>query len=200
MPNTTPIQGQDTLDQGRIRMNDHFAATDPHDQYHTNARGDARYVNEVDHTKAAHDTLGIDAGSVGGQTLANLDTRFVNETDHTKAAHDLLDIDADTLDGINSTGFARVGIVNGRDANLVTALVATDLPTQRFTVALTANRTLALPTTGNYNGLRFRVVRTDTAAFTLDVGGLRVIPASTPAWVDVEYGTTQWHLTGYGTL
>lgn len=167
MPNTTPIQGTDTLDQGRQRINEHFAAVDPHDQYLTSTEADAAYVNETDHTKATHDALGIDAA---------------------------------TLDGIDSTGFARVGVADGRDANLVTALVDTDATTQRFTVALTANRTITLPTTNNYNGKKFRVVRTDTAAFSLAVGTLRTIPASTAAWVDVEHNGTAWVLTGYGTL
>lgn len=37
----------------------------------------------------------------------NHDAAYVNEADHTKAAHDVLGIDAGTLDGVDSTGFAR---------------------------------------------------------------------------------------------
>ena len=34
----------------------------------------------------------------------------------------------------------------------------------------------------------------------LDVGGLKIIPSATAAWVDVEFTGSAWVLTGYGTL
>jgi hypothetical protein len=71
----------------------------------------------------------------------------------------------------------------------------------RFTATLTANRTVTLPVAGMTHGDQFRIVRTGLGAFTLDVGpGLKTIPNSTAAWVDVAYDGSAWVLTGYGTL
>lgn len=50
-------------------------ADDDHQQYHTDARGDARYVNEVDHTKGVHDALLIDAATLDGIDSAALQLR-----------------------------------------------------------------------------------------------------------------------------
>jgi hypothetical protein len=81
-----------------------------------------------------------------------------------------------------------------------TLTAGTDKQIQRWATALTANRTVTLSTTGAVNGDTFRVVRTGLGAFTLDVGGLKTIPSSTAAFVDVAYDGTAWRLTGYGTL
>lgn len=43
-------------------------------------------------------------------------------------------------------------------------------------------------------------MRAGLGAFTLDVGGLKIIPSATAAWVDVEFTGSAWVLTGYGTL
>lgn len=88
---------------------------------------------------------------------------------------------------------------NVGDANK-TLIAVTHASTQRWTTALTANRTVTLSTSGALHGDKFRVVRTGLGAFTLNVGGLKTIPASTAAWVDVEYTGSAWILTGYGTL
>lgn len=90
---------------------------------------------------------------------------------------------------------------NRGDAD-VTLTVYGDAKVQRFTSALTANRTVTLPTTEVYDGAVFRIVRTGLGAFTLDVGGLKTIPSSTAAFVEVTYNglSTAWILTGYGTL
>jgi hypothetical protein len=82
------------------------------------------------------------------------------------------------------------------DANVT--LVAGDLEVQRFATALTANRTVTLSATGA--GSKFRIVRTGLGAFTLDVGGLKTIPAGTAAFVDVAHDGTNWRLTAYGVL
>lgn len=84
------------------------------------------------------------------------------------------------------------------DASVTLAI--TDAPIQRFAATLTANRTVTLPTTGNFNGAHFRVVRTGLGAFTLDVGGLKTIPSATAAYVEVTHDGTAYRLTGYGTL
>ena len=82
-----------------------------------------------------------------------------------------------------------------------TLTVGTDAQVQRWATTLTANRTVALSTIGAANGDTFRVVRTGLGAFTLDVGGgLKTIPNSTAAFVDVTYTGSAWVLTGYGTL
>jgi hypothetical protein len=101
-----------------------------------------------------------------------------------------------------------LGQVNGRPAKRVSAdrgdasvtLTMTDAFIQRFATTLTANRTVTLPTTGVYNGATFRVVRTGLGAFTLNVGGLKTIPSSTAAFVEVTHDGTAWRLTGYGVL
>lgn len=76
----------------------------------------------------------------------------------------------------------------------------TDSIVQRFATTLTGNRTVTLPTSNNYNGAFFRIVRTGLGAFTLDVGGLKTIPSATAAFVDVVHDGTAWRLAGYGTL
>jgi len=83
------------------------------------------------------------------------------------------------------------------DAN-VTLVAGVDEPTQRFATTLTANRTVTLG--AGYKGAWFRVARTGLGAFTLDVGGLKTIPNSTAAFVDVDHDGTAWRLTAYGTL
>jgi len=93
----------------------------------------------------------------------------------------------------NSVG-ADVG-----DAN-VTLTHNTSEKTQRYATALTVNRTVTLSTTDALEGAKFRVVRTGLGAFTLDVGGLKTIAASTAAFVDVEFDGAAWILTGFGLL
>lgn len=79
-------------------------------------------------------------------------------------------------------------------------LTAASEPVQRFATTLTANRTVTLPTSGVYNGLTFRVVRTGQGSGTLAVGGLKTIPADTAAFVEVMHDGTAWRLVGYGAL
>lgn len=107
----------------------------------------------------------------------------------------------------NNSGL-NLGTVDGRPSKRVSAdhgdanvtLTMKDLPIQRFATNLTANRTVTLPTTGVYNGAVFRIVRAGLGAFTLNVGGLKTIPANTAAFVDLAHDGTAWRLTGYGTL
>lgn len=87
-----------------------------------------------------------------------------------------------------------------RGDNNVTLTMA-DKQVQIFTSALTANRTVTLPAAaGTVNGDRFEIVRTGLGAFTLDVGGLKTIPAGTAATVTVTSDGSAWRLTQYGTL
>ncbi len=96
----------------------------------------------------------------------------------------------DNLDGIS----ANIGDADNSPA------IGTSFVSLRYASTLTANRTVTLPTANVFNGARFRVFRTGLGAFTLNVGGLKTIPASTAAFVDVEHDGTAWRLTGYGTL
>jgi hypothetical protein len=81
-----------------------------------------------------------------------------------------------------------------------TLTVGTDNATQCYSTTLTTNRTVTLDTTGAIEGNQFIVTRTDGAAYTLDVGGLKTVPASIDAEVIVEYNGTSWNLLSYTTL
>jgi hypothetical protein len=74
-----------------------------------------------------------------------------------------------------------------------------------WTSALTTTRTVTLPTTALYEGMRFRVVRYAgaTGADPLNVSdGSTTVKALTAAgqWVDVEYSGSDWLVTAAGTL
>lgn len=69
----------------------------------------------------------------------------------------------------------------------------------RWTVTLTANRTITLNTSDAYRGQTFRIVRIAGGAFNLDVGGLKTL-AGAGEWCDVTYTGSAWALTAYGTL
>jgi len=86
---------------------------------------------------------------------------------------------------------------NVGDTDLV--LTLSDNKFQRYGTALTANRTVTLPTPA-YEGAEFYIVRNAGGAFTLDVGGLKTIPASTLATVHVNYMGGAWRLVGYSLL
>lgn len=91
--------------------------------------------------------------------------------------------------------------VSGDNGNASITLTAGSARTQRFNTVLTANRTVTLPTSDVFNGMKFRVAREAgaTGAFNLTVGGIRVLGAAS-TWVDVEYDGSAWRVTGYGTL
>jgi hypothetical protein len=97
------------------------------------------------------------------------------------------------------------GVSSDRGDASVTIVHGQDFETQLFRTALTSDRTITLSAVNAKNGARFRIVRTALGAHTLDVGGLKTIPNSTAAFVDVEYAIVSgvgsfWMLTGYGTL
>lgn len=67
--------------------------------------------------------------------------------------------------------------------------------------ALGANRTVSFTTNNMMLGQMFKVARTSASgAFTLDVGGLDVIPASTAGWVEVQYIGSAMRLTASGVF
>ena len=94
---------------------------------------------------------------------------------------------------------ARAVSADRGDAS-VTLAVGVDAEVQRFASTLTANRTVSLSRTSAANGSTFRVIRTGSGAFTLDVGGLKTIGGASAAWAEVTFDGTAWRLTGAGTL
>lgn len=98
--------------------------------------------------------------------------------------------------GADDTGSVSA---NRGDAS-VTLRVGIDEEVQRFQTNLSTNRTITLSTNAVYNGAKFRIVRSALGAGTLDVGGLKTMPAATAAWCEVTYSVTTWNLTGYGLL
>lgn len=97
----------------------------------------------------------------------------------------------------NDFGLLAMSPDNGDQS--ITFQVARDSEIGLFATNLTANRVVTLSAVNAFNGAHFRIVRTGTGAFTLDVGGLKVIPAGVAAWVDVVY-QGGWHLAGYGAF
>lgn len=93
---------------------------------HTKTEADGRYVNETDHTKAAHDALALDAATLGGQALA----AFLMDSEHTKALHDALGVDAATLGGNAPSAFLLASQRGASEG--VAELVGGMLPTARL--------------------------------------------------------------------
>lgn len=98
----------------------------------------------------------------------------------------------------NNLGVSSVSADRGdSDVALVSGI---DETTQRFNTTLTALRNITISTTGAYKNARFKIVRTGLGAFGLNVNGLKTIPSSTAASVDVVYDGAAWVLEGYGPL
>ena len=99
-----------------------------------------------------------------------------------------------------------IAISVGLDANANPTLVAgTDAETLIYSTALGAARSVTCSNTSAWKGAKFRIVRTDTAAFTLDVkdgsaATLKQIASTVAAFVDVVFDGTAWKLTAYGAL
>ena len=107
---------------------------------------------------------------------------------------------AAVADEVNTLG-GRLNVAHissDRGDTDLTLNAGTDVEVQRFATALTNNRTVTLGT--GYPGAQFTIVRSGLGAFTLDVGGLKTLPAGTAAWCDVGYDGTAWILKRYGTL
>jgi hypothetical protein len=83
------------------------------------------------------------------------------------------------------------------DAN-VTLTPLASAEEQRHTATLTASRTITLSTTNAYPGARFRIARSGSGAFSLNVGGLRSLTTNT--WLEAVYNGTAWYIGAYGAL
>jgi hypothetical protein len=84
--------------------------------------------------------------------------------------------------------------------NDVTLTVGGSSEVVRFITPLTADRTITLSTVGAKNGSKFRITRVNSNTCTVNVDGIKILPASTDSWVDVEYDGLAWIVTGYGAL
>jgi len=91
--------------------------------------------------------------------------------------------------------------VSGDNGDASVTLTSGSARTQRFNTALTAARTVTLPTTEVFDGMKFTVVRESgaTGAFNLEVGALKSL-TSASEWAVVEYDGSAWRLTQYGSL
>ena len=89
-----------------------------------------------------------------------------------------------------------------RGDNSVSLQSGVDEEVQRFATAITVPQTVGLQVGTTNPGARFKIVRTGLGAGTLDVGGLKTIPAATAATVEVTYDTftSAWVLTGFELL
>ena len=90
-------------------------------------------------------------------------------------------------------------VITLQDNTSPTLTLGTDNQGQEWNTELTANRTITLALSGG-DYQRFTIYRTGGGAFTLDVGGIKTIPASINAVVEVEYRSSAWHLINFYTL
>lgn len=70
----------------------------------------------------------------------------------------------------------------------------------RHTGTLTANRAVTLSTTGARAGHRFRITRTGSGAFNLNVGTGPLKALIQNTWCEVVYDGSAWYLSAYGAL
>lgn len=104
-----------------------------------------------------------------------------------------------TTGGGTLTGPDVIGTNRG-DAD-VTLTCWQDAEVQRFTSALTTNRTVTLSTTDAYNGARFTILRESTAtgSSTLSIGGLVLLAPGEKATVEYN-ASSAWQLIGVGSI
>lgn len=111
------------------------------------------------------------------------------------------DSDADTsTTDVNGNSINTINSVQLIDDADVTLTVGSDHGICEYYTALTNNRTVTLDAVGASQYDRFIVYRTAGGAFTLDVGGLKTIPASVNGVVIAEFDGTAWQLRDYYTL
>ncbi|MEO8450494.1 MAG: hypothetical protein ABI647_11915 [Gemmatimonadota bacterium] len=136
-------------------------------------------------------THGAATSFVGLDQVAALDVRNETWGEGTKPFHRL-------NKRIIRPGAGEISADRG-DAN-VTLVVGRDAETQRFATALTAKRIVSLSTKDATMGDTWRIVRTGLGGFSLDIGGIKTIPAATAATVTVQYDGSAWRLVGYQPL
>ena len=93
------------------------ARYEPLDSAYTKAEADTRYVNETDHTKAAHDALDIDADTLDGHDTSYFATAS-SVTDHTG--------DATAAHAASAISFSPAGTIAATDVQAAIAEVASE--------------------------------------------------------------------------
>jgi hypothetical protein len=69
-----------------------------------------------------------------------------------------------------------------------------------YTGTITANRAVTLSTAGAFAGLSYKISRTATGAFNLNVGTGPLKALAVNTWCEVTHDGTAWYLSGYGAL
>jgi hypothetical protein len=65
---------------------------------------------------------------------------------------------------------------------------------------MTATRPVTLSTTGASNGISYRITRTATGAFDLNVGTGPLVVLAPNRWCDVTFDGTAYYLSAFGSL
>lgn len=82
----------------------------------------------------------------------------------------------------------------------VTLTVGTNAERIRHTGTLTADRSVTLATAGAVAGAIFRITRTGTGSFSLNVGTGPLKALATNTWAEFVYDGSAWYLAAYGAL
>lgn len=136
--------------------------------------------------------LGYAAAGDGGGGLFWFDS---SDTSSTEDLSLIFDPDVPTngrwkrVDPLN-----QISADNG-DADLVIGV--SDAAIQLFDTPLTANRVVTLPSSGNFIGQTFTILRTGTEAFTLAVTGVATIPVDVSGMIMTVYNGTSWELLDF---
>lgn len=95
-----------------------------------------------------------------------------------------------------------LGVTSNVGDNAKTLQARIDPEVQRYNAPITADRAVALSTTGAYAGARFRVVRSaaSTGAFNVNVGTGPLKALGIGQWVDVDYDGSAWFVSAFGSL
>lgn len=101
---------------------------------------------------------------------------------------------------LRSTVPESAGVGGDVGDNNVTLTVGNSPGVVRFITPLTSNRAVTLSTTGAKNGSKFRILRVNSNTRTVNVGGIKTLPANIDSWLDVEYEGFAWIVTGFGSL
>lgn len=146
----------------------------------------------------AYYAVAIDAAAVGTRLLGiSASTGLVNSSPST-VIDDCFNTTAGQL--VQNLTYANVSDAPTGVNDVDSAPTVFDPRVLLYNTALTANRTVTLPITGAYAGMRFIVIRNAGGAFSLNVGGLVTIPANVNAQVTVIYTGGAWALEQYTTL
>jgi hypothetical protein len=135
------------------------ARYEPLDSAYTKAESDTRYVNETDHTKAAHDALDIDADTLDGNDTAYFATaaNLTAHIDDTSDAHDA-----------SAISFSPAGTVAATTVQAAVEEVASEAASAssyRYLVTLGSDESVTTTAFANVSGLSFAVVSGTTYRF-----------------------------------